>query len=73
MRMLFPEPVDDVDVATVYGDLPTHPLRPAVRLNMVASLDGGTAWNGVSGALGGPADRAVFEVLRSLTDVVMVA
>jgi riboflavin biosynthesis pyrimidine reductase len=40
---------------------------------MIVSVDGGTQWNGVSGALGGPADKAVFAVLRSLTDVVLVA
>src|SRR5262249_50608391 len=33
----------------------------------------GTSWNGVSGALGGPADKELFSVLRSLTDVVLVA
>ena len=73
MRMLYPEPIDEVDPATVYTDLPLNDLRPGVRLNMVASVDGGTAWNGVSGALGGSGDQAVFEVLRSLTDVVLVA
>jgi len=40
---------------------------------MIVSVDGGTSWNGVSGALGGPADHAVFGVLRSLADVVLVA
>src|SRR5690242_1963094 len=40
---------------------------------MIVSVDGGTSWNGVSGALGGPADKALFSVLRSLTDVVLVA
>jgi riboflavin biosynthesis pyrimidine reductase len=73
MRMLFPEAVEDVEPATVYADLPHHDLRPAVRLNMIVSVDGGTSWNGVSGALGGPADKAVFGVLRSLADVVLVA
>jgi riboflavin biosynthesis pyrimidine reductase len=73
MRMLFPEPVDDVDPAVVYADVPHHDLRPAVRLNMIVSVDGGTSWNGVSGGLGGPADKALFGVLRSLADVVLVA
>ena len=73
MRMLFPEPVDAVDPATVYADLPHNDARPAVRLNMIVSVDGGTSWNGVSGALGGPADKALFGVLRSLADVVLVA
>src|SRR3954462_9620496 len=73
MRMLFPEPAEAVDPVTVYGDLPSHRGRPAVRLNMIVSVDGGTSWNGVSGALGGPADKALFSVLRSFADVVLVA
>ena len=73
MRMLFPEAVGDVDPATVYADLPRVAGRPAVRLNMIVSVDGGTSWNGVSGALGGPADKALFGVLRSFADVALVA
>ena len=73
MRVLFPEPVAEVDPETVYADVPHNDLRPAVRLNMIVSVDGGTSWNGVSGALGGPADKALFGVLRSLADVVLVA
>jgi riboflavin biosynthesis pyrimidine reductase len=73
MQLLYPEPIDEVDPLTVYGDMPHHDLRPAVRLNMIVSVDGATSWNGVSGALGGTADKALFTVLRSLTDVVLVA
>ena len=40
---------------------------------MVASVDGSTSIEGVSGPLGGPPDRAVYRLLRSLTDVVLVA
>jgi riboflavin biosynthesis pyrimidine reductase len=47
--------------------------RPAVRLNMISSVDGSTAVDGLSGGLGGPADRRVFASLRSLADVVLVA
>jgi riboflavin biosynthesis pyrimidine reductase len=71
--MLFPEPVEDIDPATVYSDMPHNDVRPAVRLNMIVSVDGGTSWNGVSGALGGSADKALFTVLRSFADVVLVA
>lgn len=47
--------------------------RPHVRANMVASIDGAaTADDGRSGALGTPADRRVFGVLRALADVVLV-
>jgi len=73
MRMLFPDWAEAVDPAQVYADLPHANGRPSVRLNMIVSVDGGTSWNGVSGALGGPADKALFQVLRSLTDVVLVA
>jgi riboflavin biosynthesis pyrimidine reductase len=40
---------------------------------MVASVDGATAVAGVSGSLGGPADKRVFDALRSLADLVLVA
>jgi riboflavin biosynthesis pyrimidine reductase len=73
MRMLFPRAVEEVDPLTVYGDVPRNDGRPSVRLNMIVSVDGGTSWNGVSGALGGPADKALFGALRSLADVVLVA
>jgi hypothetical protein len=47
--------------------------RPAVRLNMIASVDGATMLAAVSGGLGGRADHALFAVLRSLAEVVLVA
>jgi riboflavin biosynthesis pyrimidine reductase len=71
--MLYPSPADPVDPAVVYADMPAVEGRPAVRLNMIVSVDGGTSWNGVSGALGGAADKALFGVLRSLTDMILVA
>ena len=73
MRMLFPDAVGVVDPVSVHSDLPRNELRPSVRLNMIVSVDGGTSWGGVSGALGGPADKALFGVLRSFADVVLVA
>src|SRR5207253_1811303 len=68
-----PELVDPVDPMVVYGDLPVARGRPAVRLNMIASVDGATTVAGLSGGLGGPADKRVFSVLRSLADAVLVA
>jgi riboflavin biosynthesis pyrimidine reductase len=73
MRQLLPEVVDPVDPADVYSDLPTADGRPAVRLNMISSVDGATALDGLSGGLGSLADKRVFAVLRSLADVVLVA
>jgi riboflavin biosynthesis pyrimidine reductase len=73
MRQLLPFPCDPVDLDTLYGDLPPAGPRPVVWLNMIASIDGATAVAGVSGGLGGPADQALFAVLRSQADVVLVA
>ncbi|MGH8984987.1 MAG: pyrimidine reductase family protein [Acidimicrobiia bacterium] len=73
MRQLFPVAVDPVDPIDVYGDVPVAEARPSVRLNMIASVDGATSVDGLSGALGGPADRRVFAALRSFADVVLVA
>jgi riboflavin biosynthesis pyrimidine reductase len=73
VRQLYPAALDPVDPAEVYGDLPDAGSRPALRLNMIASADGATTLAGTSGGLGGPADRALFLLLRSLADVVLVA
>ena len=73
MRQLFPVWLDSVEPLDVYRDLPVVGGRPAVRLNMISSVDGATAVDGRSGGLGGPADRKVFAALRSLADVVLVA
>jgi riboflavin biosynthesis pyrimidine reductase len=70
MRQLFPEPVADPDVAQLYA----YPAagRPWLRANMVESVDGAASVDGRSGGLSGSADRAIFRVLRSLADVVLV-
>ena len=73
MRLLYPHYEDVVDPVVIYADLPSAVGRPSVRLNMIVSVDGGTSWNGVSGGLGGPADKALFAVMRTLADVVLVA
>ena len=51
---------------------PGTPERPWVFTNMIASADGGTAVDGLSGALGGDGDRQVFSALRSQADVILV-
>jgi 5-amino-6-(5-phosphoribosylamino)uracil reductase len=72
VRRLLPDPVDPVDALDVYGDPPTAEGRPGLRLNMVASADGATALEGRSGGLSSPGDRALFHLMRALTDVIMV-
>lgn len=72
LRQLFPEP-GEVDIEHVYGTLgPVAMDRPHVTINMVASVDGGTAVAGKTGVLSSPPDRAIFRLLRSLADVVLV-
>src|SRR3954468_23522249 len=47
--------------------------RPWIRTNFVSTLDGAAyAGDGTSGSLGGPADKQVFALLRSLADVIIV-
>jgi riboflavin biosynthesis pyrimidine reductase len=74
MRRLLPTAEDDVDLVEAYtpsGNFTGGGL-PWVRVNMVSSLDGAIAVRGRSGALGGPPDRRLFMVLRSLADVIVV-
>ena len=75
MRELFPTPADPVDPLGRYLDdaRPPPSSRPWVMLNMIASIDGGTAVDGVSGGLGGPADKKVFRAVRACADWILVA
>lgn len=75
MRQLFPTPVDDVDVVSTYAsdDRPIPADRPWVMLNMISSVDGGISVDGVSGGLGGPADKVVFSAIRGVADIILVA
>lgn len=74
MRQLLPVPADiDPAVEHAAAARPAPDGRPWVALNMVASVDGATAVAGVSGGLGGPADKEVFRALRAIADVIVVA
>lgn len=70
MRRLLPDPSDDVDLRAAYA-VPVGASRH-LRVNFVASADGGVSVDGRSGGLSSPADRLVFQTLRSLCDVVLV-
>jgi riboflavin biosynthesis pyrimidine reductase len=59
-------------LTTASGSSHQATVRPWVFTNMIASADGATAVNGVSGDLGGPADQAVFAALRSVADAIVV-
>jgi riboflavin biosynthesis pyrimidine reductase len=73
LRALLPRPFDRVDLVETYSQgLPGPGIGSFVRVNMVSSLDGAVAVAGRAGGLGGPADKLLFNVLRSLADVVLV-
>ncbi|MCU1351039.1 MAG: Pyrimidine reductase riboflavin biosynthesis-like protein [Acidimicrobiales bacterium] len=72
MQQLFPESAE-VEPAQVYAGAPrpAWPDRPWVMVNMIASVDGATARDGVSGGLGSPADKVVFSAIRAVADVIL--
>jgi riboflavin biosynthesis pyrimidine reductase len=63
--------LDDDDMPAFY-DYPEEHNGIWLRANFIASLDGGATVGGTTGRLGGPGDRAVFDLLRELADVILV-
>ena len=73
MHRLLPQPVAEVDTDDVYRDSrPVVDGRPWLMMNMISTIDGATEIGGVSGPLGGPADKDVFGTIRTLPDVILV-
>ena len=74
MRQLLPVPIDEVDPDVTYAAdaRPTPAGRPWVLTNMVATVDGAASVDGLSGGIGGDADRAAFHALRAVPDVILV-
>jgi riboflavin biosynthesis pyrimidine reductase len=74
MRMLWPNAGDDVDTVALHASdpRPAPPDRPWLIVNMIATVDGAAAdARGLTGDLGGPADKAVFGALRGVADIVV--
>jgi riboflavin-specific deaminase-like protein len=71
--MLWPSTHDDVDPIAVYAaDRRSATARPWVMVNMITTVDGSAAGaSGVSGDLGGPADKKVFSAIRAVADVIV--
>lgn len=61
---------DDGELIEAYSV--TDRTRPHLRANMITSLDGAATSAGFSGGLNNPADKQVFDLLRRMTDVVVV-
>ncbi len=62
--------LDESALPDLYG----YPERSGtwVRANFISSVDGGATADGTSGAMGGPGDRLIFNLLRELADVIVV-
>jgi riboflavin biosynthesis pyrimidine reductase len=71
MRQLLPSPADDLSDDDLLAAYATPPEQ--LRVNFVSSADGAVTLNGASGGLSGPADKRLFQLLRDLADVVLVA
>ncbi|HEV3225854.1 MAG TPA: dihydrofolate reductase family protein [Acidimicrobiales bacterium] len=71
MRQLHPVPLDDVDPVEAYAS-EVRDRSPWLLVNMISTADGATSIAGRSGALGGPADRRVFNAIRGLADAIVV-
>ncbi|SEK98438.1 pyrimidine reductase family protein [Nonomuraea pusilla] len=68
MRRIYPDFHDNPDIEQAYA----YPEgRPWLRLNMVASADGGAWVDGRSGGLSSRGDKRIFAILRGLADVVL--
>jgi len=68
VRRLQPDPSDEVDLRSAYAVTAKRHLRA----NFVSSLDGAATLQGKSAGLSSAADRALFHLLRSMADVVLV-
>jgi len=68
---LWPEPLDELSDDELVADL-ANPNGPWLRVNFVSSVDGAATTAGVSGGLGDAADKRMFELLRRVSDVVLV-
>ena len=62
--------LDDGQLAECYAV--NDRSRQSVRVNFVASIDGAATDHGLSAGLSGQADKRVFDLLRRLSDVILV-
>jgi riboflavin biosynthesis pyrimidine reductase len=73
VQRLLPDPTTAFDLMELFerGERVPPPSRPWVMANMVSSADGAFSLDGRSAGLGGPADRAVFRILRAAADAIL--
>lgn len=69
---VWPHPASDLDDDALLEHLRFPDDRTWLRVNFIASIDGASARDGRSGALGDAADRRLFDLQRRPADVVLV-
>jgi riboflavin biosynthesis pyrimidine reductase len=70
---VLPDLAGDLDDIAIGDHYSSNVGSPWLRVNFVSSIDGAATVDGKSGGLGGAADHRVFDTLRTLCDVVVVA
>jgi riboflavin biosynthesis pyrimidine reductase len=65
-----PDALTDADLLALYSAADRS--VPRVRANFINSIDGSATAGGLSGRLGAPADKRVFDLQRQVCDVVLV-
>jgi riboflavin biosynthesis pyrimidine reductase len=73
INSLLPVTTGAMDDAAIAAHYSSGTGLPWLRVNFVSSVDGAVTVDGKSGGLGGEADHRVFDILRRLCDVVLVA
>lgn len=72
---VLPEPAADLDDDALVAGLRgagRSGAEPVLRVNFVSSVDGSATHDGLSGGLSNEADKRYFELLRRMSDVVLV-
>jgi riboflavin biosynthesis pyrimidine reductase len=74
MQQIFPGATAEPDLDALYVSVarPRPAGRPWVAVVMIASVDGATVVNGVSGSLGNATDQKIFLTMRRRADLVLV-
>lgn len=68
----YPEDIPVEEFFASYATGGTDPAAPYLRVNFVTSADGAATVRGRSGGLGGTNDRRLMNVLRAMSDAVLV-
>jgi riboflavin-specific deaminase-like protein len=69
---LWPDPAENLRDDQLVEALDAGVGGPVLRVNFVESIDGAATVDGRSGGMSGPADKRRFEVLRRVSDAVIV-